>query len=130
MTDKYEIGYGKPPVATKWVKGQPSPNPKGRPKGSRNLYTLLNQLADEEVQVVQNGKTMKLPKKAVALLKAVNAACNGDTKALALLLPHFIQAEAKAVEQEAKIHALSTSDEAIISEFITRTKELNNVYKK
>ena len=34
MTDKraYQVGYGKPPEYTQFKKGQPSPNPKGRPR--------------------------------------------------------------------------------------------------
>ena len=29
----HQVGYCKPPVATQFKKGQPSANPKGRPKG-------------------------------------------------------------------------------------------------
>ena len=36
----YEVGYGKPPVATRWQPGQ-SGNPKGREKGARGLKTDL-----------------------------------------------------------------------------------------
>lgn len=35
----YDVGYGKPPVATRFVRGK-SGNPKGRPKGSSNKPKL------------------------------------------------------------------------------------------
>ncbi|HEY8129410.1 MAG TPA: DUF5681 domain-containing protein [Hyphomicrobium sp.] len=37
----YDIGYGKPPVKTRFRKGQ-SGNPKGRGKGSRNFATIFS----------------------------------------------------------------------------------------
>lgn len=121
MANNYEVGYCKPPAKNQWVPGCKSPNPAGRPRGSKNLYNLLNQIANEEIRVVQsNGKAIRLPKKAIALLKAVNAACSGDTKALKLLLPHLVAADEKAAEKEAKIQTLNTNDEAIIAEFLTR----------
>jgi hypothetical protein len=36
----YNVGYGKPPVQTRFRKGQ-SGNPKGRGKGSRNFATVF-----------------------------------------------------------------------------------------
>jgi hypothetical protein len=36
----YAIGYGKPPVETRFQKGQ-SGNPEGRPRGRKSLVTLL-----------------------------------------------------------------------------------------
>jgi hypothetical protein len=38
----YEVGYGKPPAATRFQKGQ-SGNPKGRPRGSRNRLPAMNE---------------------------------------------------------------------------------------
>lgn len=39
---RYEVGYGKPPVATRFRKGV-SGNPRGRPKGARNRRPALNE---------------------------------------------------------------------------------------
>jgi len=41
-TATYEIGYGEPPVETRFQKG-PSGNPGGRPRGSQKLVTLLGE---------------------------------------------------------------------------------------
>jgi hypothetical protein len=38
----YEVGYGKPPAATRFQKGQ-SGNPKGRPRGSRNRLPAMDE---------------------------------------------------------------------------------------
>jgi hypothetical protein len=39
----YEVGYGKPPRATRWKKGQ-SGNPNGRPKAPKDFATAVEQL--------------------------------------------------------------------------------------
>ena len=40
MSDDYEVGYKKPPIHTRFKPGV-SGNPKGRPKGTKNLATDL-----------------------------------------------------------------------------------------
>src|ERR1700730_10755419 len=48
--DSYEVGYSKPPRHARFTKGQ-SGNPKGRPKGSQNLATILARVGRERVKV-------------------------------------------------------------------------------
>jgi hypothetical protein len=38
----YEVGYGKPPVATRFEHGR-SGNPRGRPRGARNSLPALKE---------------------------------------------------------------------------------------
>ncbi len=39
----YEVGYGKPPAASRFKKGQ-SGNPKGRPKVTKNVSNMLEEV--------------------------------------------------------------------------------------
>jgi hypothetical protein len=89
----YEVGFGKPPKATQFRKGE-SGNPKGRPKGKRNLATELHLALDETVVVTENGKRTKLTKRAVICRQLANRSAAGDLAALRLLLPLLAQAEA------------------------------------
>src|SRR5262249_2312776 len=45
--DAYEVGHGKPPIATRFKPGQ-SGNPKGRPKGP-SLKDIVQRIASEPV---------------------------------------------------------------------------------
>ena len=49
----YPVGYGKPPQHTRFHQGQ-SGNPRGRPKGSRNLSTLMAKALNEPVVISEN----------------------------------------------------------------------------
>ena len=46
--DDYQVGYGKPPDHSRFVKGQ-SGNPRGRPPGAQNMKTLLTKALNELV---------------------------------------------------------------------------------
>lgn len=52
--DDYEVGYKKPPKGSQFKKGQ-SGNPKGRPKGSRNVANIYQDLLEEELNVTEGG---------------------------------------------------------------------------
>src|SRR4051812_13121981 len=76
----YEVGYGKPPKETQFQKGQCG-NPNGRPKGTKNMSTIVHEILFEPIQVQQNGKTKSIPAIQAILLKVRNSALNGDYKA-------------------------------------------------
>lgn len=78
---EYEVGYGKPPKATRFKKGQ-SGNPKGRPKGCLNVATIVERTMSQKVQVKENGRTRTCTKLEVAITQLANKAAGGDFKAL------------------------------------------------
>ena len=80
----YEVGYGRPPRTSQFKSGQ-SGNPKGRPKGSKNLQTYLDEELNRRIPVTQNGETRMMPKVQVAVVQQVDKAVKGDTKAFAML---------------------------------------------
>lgn len=81
----YEVGYGRPPKATQFQPGQ-SGNRKGRPKGSHNLHTLLNDELQSRVPIVINGRTVRLSKAEIAIRQQVDKAAKGDLRAFTILM--------------------------------------------
>jgi Family of unknown function (DUF5681) len=55
MTDESNPGYKRPPKATRFKAGA-SGNPRGRPKGSRNLKTDLTKLLKKRITVREDGE--------------------------------------------------------------------------
>jgi hypothetical protein len=81
-----EVGYGKPPGHTRFVKGQ-SGNPNGRPKGSQNFFTILDKVGREPVRVTENGRVRYITKGKATVLQLMNKAVAGDLNAARVLLP-------------------------------------------
>jgi hypothetical protein len=81
----YEVGYGKPPRHTQFKKGR-SGNPKGRPRGTKNSATLLNEALSEPVVITHNGRRKTITKKQAIMMQIVNKAASGDHRAIQLLL--------------------------------------------
>jgi hypothetical protein len=81
----YEVGYGKPPPHTRFVKGQ-SGNSRGRPRGAKNMKTLLSKALNELVVVTDNGGRRKVSKREAIITQLVNRSAKADFKAIQILL--------------------------------------------
>jgi uncharacterized protein DUF5681 len=81
-------GYGKTDPDTWWPKGCPSPNKKGRPKGSKNHRTRYREAFAAKVLVKVDGKPIKLTKDELSYQNFANRCASGDLKAMALKLPY------------------------------------------
>jgi hypothetical protein len=88
----YDVGFGKPPKRTRFKQGV-SGNPKGRPKGRRNLATILERTLQEKVVITENGEVRTVTNGEAAIKKLVSKATSGDLGALRQLtaLAHLIE---------------------------------------
>jgi hypothetical protein len=79
------VGYGRPPVATQFQIGR-SGNPKGRPKGRKNIATILNEILNRKVEVREGNRVRVLTKIEAAIEVHTNKALKGDPRAFAKLI--------------------------------------------
>jgi hypothetical protein len=71
----YEVGYCRPPKKNQFQKGQ-SGNPKGRPRGNRNLWSQAVKVLTKPVGMTVDGKRQRIP----ALIALENVVLNRGLK--------------------------------------------------
>jgi hypothetical protein len=81
----YKVGYRRPPKATQFKRGK-SGNPKGRPKGSRNLATDLAAELGEPITVREEGRQRRVSKQRALIKSLMAKSLQGDVRAAAALL--------------------------------------------
>lgn len=106
---KYEVGYGKPPVHSRFQKGQ-SGNPKGRKKGSKNLDTLVLELLDERIAVNTPEGRRHVSRVEVLLRKLIELAGKGNARAIDQMLRHYANAQASPARASATTEAEMVQD--------------------
>ena len=79
--DDYQVGPGRPPKHSKWVKGQ-SGNPSGRPKKQHTFQALVEAELDQKISIVENGRRRSVSKREALAKQLVNKALGGDQRAV------------------------------------------------
>jgi hypothetical protein len=79
------VGYGKPPKHSQFKKGV-SGNKNGRPKGNKNLATLLHKEMSQRVTISENGQRRTITKIEAAIKQLINKAATGDAKAIQAMI--------------------------------------------
>jgi len=80
-----KVGPGKPPRHTRFKPGQ-SGNPKGRPKGSKNFATILQQQLTKKITITVDGKPRRMTVQEVIARRLATDSMKGTTKAMELLI--------------------------------------------
>lgn len=116
----FSVGYGKPPVHTRFKPGQ-SGNSRGRRKGQRNIHTVLDEALSQRITIREGNRTRSLTKLDAVILTMVNAALKGDAKAQASLITMMrslglIGEPPQAANQE----PFTPDDAALIEEYFRR----------
>ena len=79
----YQIGYCKPPVATRFP-NQRNMNRRGRRFGVKSRNTIVRRVANERVTVTVSGKKRRLTQLELIVLTVRNEAAKGNRKATRL----------------------------------------------
>jgi hypothetical protein len=117
-----EVGYGKPPEATRFKAGV-SGNSKGRPKGSLNVTTVFTKTLRERVVINENGRRKIVTKLEAALKQLVNKAASGDIRAFREVRELARDVEAKQNASETQNPVIEELDQEIIEGIMRRFKE-------
>lgn len=105
----YEVGYGKPPVHSRFKKGR-SGNPRGRPKGARDLHALIERGLDGKIIVIEGGRRREVTRREALVMRMLDAAMKGDHKAQQALLKIDTE-KARMVEVLARETAALAADD-------------------
>jgi Family of unknown function (DUF5681) len=117
----YKVGPGKPPLHTRFKKGQ-SGNPRGR--SPKNLATLLADALNEKVYVTIDGRRRKITKREAIVTQMVNKSTSADLRATKMLIDML-----KGVEQKAGVAPpppapppLTEADEQVVEQLVERIR--------
>lgn len=86
-----EVGFGKPPVHSRFRKGC-SGNSKGRPKGTKNLRTDLNEVLQERITVTEGDRKVRMSKQRAVVKSLVAKTLKGDSRSATTLLNTMFRA--------------------------------------
>jgi hypothetical protein len=117
----YVVGYGRPPKTTQFGPGK-SGNPRGRPKGSRTVGAILQDILEQKIAVTENGKTRRIAALEVMLRRLVNDAMRSDAKAMKLLLA-LVDRYAQTPEAKVQLGELLAEDQEILAQYLLEPRK-------
>jgi hypothetical protein len=112
MSEGEKVGYGRPPVATRFKPGM-SGNPSGKRKAKPTLSQRLDRILAESVSVTEGGKSKRMSKEEVFLRQMVTRAIGGDRQFGRLLLDYL-----ERRQENAPAGGASATDEFLMSELV------------
>jgi regulator of protease activity HflC (stomatin/prohibitin superfamily) len=104
-----KTGYGNPPKHTQFQKGQ-SGNKKGRPKGSKNLATILQEAARDQVTAKIDGRKQRISKTRATAMQLASKAAAGDQAAMKEFLKWVDEIEKRAAAAKPAAFPFSEAD--------------------
>ena len=117
----YAVGYGKPPRHTRFESGR-SGNPKGRPRGAKNLKTLFIEALNETVIIAENGERRKISKRQAIVKQVVDKAAKGGDWRCTKLLLELPQESGGPIEPESSENSFGAADKKTIEQLKARLR--------
>jgi hypothetical protein len=120
-TGDYRVGYGRPPVHTRFKPGQ-SGNPRGRPSGPKSIVRLLLEALEERAPVVtEDGKRRRIAKRRLGIARLADRFAQGDPNATRIVLDLVWQIE-RCNPPEPAERPLAAADQLVIANLLARLR--------
>src|SRR6516162_1806998 len=118
---EYRVGRGKPPLHTRFKKGQ-----SGNPRGPRkNLPALLVAALNEPVDFTRGGESRWITKREAVIAQLVDKSTGADLRATKMLIDLLKDIEKRAGTAPAPEESPSTAaDEEVVDNLLTRLRQI------
>ncbi len=123
-----DVGYRNPPRTTRFKPGR-SGNPRGRPKGAKNLKTIIERELNRKVVIRDDRGRRSVSKSEAVAMQLVKKALEGNDKAIQILLKltnefeAILKAAAEAEVATLSPEAMDEEDQAVLDEFTQRLRD-------
>ena len=118
--NNYEVGYGKPPKNGQFAKGK-SGNPKGRPKGSKNLSTIVMKEMRQPVRLNGPHGSKTVTKLEASVMQVSNKSAQGDMRAFRELV-NLVQRSEEDITAQRKPLNLHEVDQKTMQNLLQRMR--------
>lgn len=117
---KFGVGYLLPPTEKQFKKGQ-SGNPSGRPKGAKNLRTVIKEAASKKLSVIEDGKRKKKSKVDLMVTQMMNRAAQGEPRFTQMAFDQLRNIENRPGTDQNN-NVLEEADQPVIAQIIARIR--------
>jgi Family of unknown function (DUF5681) len=119
---EYKVGRGKPPLHSRFKKGQ-SGNPRGPRPRAKNLPALLVAALNEPIVVSANGESREITKREAVIAQLVDKSTGADLRATKMLIDMLKDVEKRAgVTPASEASAFTAADEEVVENLIARLR--------
>lgn len=128
----HDTGYGKPPEGTKFQPGQCG-NPKGRPKGRKNIATLFKEALQQKIVSRSGNREKTITAREGIAQRAVQKALEGDPRFVKLVMQQDNLFDMELLQEQieqAEEQEVDADDAAILEEFMRQILEKENSSSK
>jgi Family of unknown function (DUF5681) len=119
----YAVGYGKPPVHSRFKKGQ-SGNPRGRRAEPTSLAAILLDALRQKVVVATNGRRRRITKREAVIAQLVDKSAAADLRATKILLDMLADIERQAAARTPETPHPNPADLELLDALKARLRRL------